>query len=65
MDLEWVRAVRNQCVEAGVPFFLRQLGGEIGRRGWDEAVLDGQLWHEMPSYNVITPAKPPEQLSLF
>lgn len=65
MNMEWVQSVRDQCIQANVPFFLKQLGGEKSRRGWDEAVLDGQLWHDMPTYTVIEPAKPPEQLSLF
>jgi protein gp37 len=27
MDLSWAQAIRDQCLEASVPFFLKQLGG--------------------------------------
>jgi protein gp37 len=30
MDPEWAREVRDQCVEAGVPFFFKQWGGLRG-----------------------------------
>jgi protein gp37 len=43
----WVRAIRDQCVAAGVPFFFKQWGGvhkhAAGR------VLDGRTWDEMPT----------------
>ncbi|MCL6430833.1 MAG: phage Gp37/Gp68 family protein [Anaerolineae bacterium] len=48
MDLAWVRGVKVQCQTAGVPFFLKQLGGRIDKRGGDRALLDGQLSREMP-----------------
>lgn len=48
LDLEWVRNIRDQCAEAHVPFFFKQLGGRRGKRGKEEAVLDGQQWHEFP-----------------
>jgi protein gp37 len=47
-ELEWLRDLRDQCARAGVPFFLKQLGGFPNKRGHDEAVLDGRLWREMP-----------------
>lgn len=40
--------IRDQCIHAGVPFFLKQLGGARNKRGGDNAVLDGRLWREMP-----------------
>jgi protein gp37 len=49
MELDWVRRVRDQCVEALVPFFLKQLGGYPGKRGGEEALLDGAAWTQMPS----------------
>jgi protein gp37 len=49
MDLGWVRDIRDHCLRAGVPFFLKQLGGYPGKRGGDEAVLDGTTWAQMPS----------------
>ena len=48
MDLSWVRAVRDQCQDAGVSFFLKQLGGVRDKSGKEKALLDGKLWREMP-----------------
>jgi protein gp37 len=46
MKPEWVRAIRQQCGDAGVPFFFKQWGGvrkhETGRR------LDGSTYDELP-----------------
>lgn len=46
MDPEWVRGIRNQCLDASVPFFFKQWGGVrkkiTGRR------LDGRTWDQMP-----------------
>jgi protein gp37 len=47
-DPEWLRTIRDQCVEAGVPFFLKQLGGWPDKRGHLDAVLDGHRWTQMP-----------------
>ena len=46
MLLDWVRRVRDEAVEAGVPFFVKQLNGQHG----DHAVreLDGRTWDEFP-----------------
>ncbi len=49
MDPAWARSLRDQCRIAGVPFFLKQLGGAIDKRGKDRALLDGRLWHQVPS----------------
>jgi protein gp37 len=49
MEMEWARDVRDQCIKAGVPFFLKQLGGPRNKRGGEQAVLDGQLWRAMPA----------------
>jgi protein gp37 len=48
MELDWARSIRDQCAGAAVPFFLKQLGGVVNKRGHDLAVLDGQLWRAMP-----------------
>jgi protein gp37 len=49
---EWVRAIRNQCKEAEVPFFFKQWGGvrksEAGRR------LDGRTYDEFPDRSLVT-----------
>jgi len=44
--LEWIRDVKNQCVEAGVPFFLKALY-EDGKKV-SMPVLDGRQYMEMP-----------------
>ena len=36
MDLDWARDLRDQSAEAGVAFFLKQLGGKRGKRSGDE-----------------------------
>jgi protein gp37 len=46
MDSEWVRSLRDQCVDAGVPFFFKQWGGV--NKGLTGRVLDGRTWDEMP-----------------
>ncbi len=47
MDLDWARDIRDQCQYAGIPFFLKQIGGFPDKRGGDKALLDGRLWREM------------------
>lgn len=46
MKADWMRSIRDQCVDAGVPFFFKQWGGadkkEAGR------LLDGREWNELP-----------------
>ena len=46
MDLDWVRNIRDQCEDAGVPFFFKQWAGanpkRLGR------VLDGKVHSEYP-----------------
>jgi protein gp37 len=53
MELDWVREIRDRCLDASVPFFLKQLGGYPGKRGGEEAVLDGAAWTEMPSATAL------------
>jgi protein gp37 len=51
MNPEWVRSIRDQCVDAGVAFHFKQWGGvqkkQTGR------VLDGRTWDELPSTRVL------------
>lgn len=49
IDLDWARDIRDECQKDRVPFFLKQLGGVRDKRGKDSALLDGQLWREMPN----------------
>lgn len=46
MELEWARSIKDQCVEAGIPYFLKQMGGA---RPGGPALLDGQEWRQMPT----------------
>lgn len=48
MELEWARTVRDQCAEAGVAFFFKQLGGHPDARAHEKAVLDGRTHTDMP-----------------
>lgn len=45
-DLDWARALRNQCTTAGVPYFYKQ--GSSLYPGAD-ATLDGEVWHQFPA----------------
>jgi protein gp37 len=47
MDLNWARDLRDQCVEANVPFFFKQVGGRTPKAGG--RVLDDQTWDQLPS----------------
>ena len=54
MRLDWATTVRDQCADAGVPFFFKQWGAhdEQGVRvGKTRAgrVLDGRTWDDMPA----------------
>src|SRR5262249_36920508 len=46
MKPEWVTSIRDQCLEAAVPFFFKQWGGlwkkRTGRR------LERRTWNQMP-----------------
>lgn len=51
----WVRSLRDQCTASGIPFFFKQLGGPPDNyRAGDQALLDGELWKQIP----ISTAKP-------
>ncbi len=53
IKLEWVREVRDQCIEKGVPFFFKQWGGLRAKSGGNE--LDGRTWFEYPSVDFTAP----------
>ncbi len=46
MKPEWVRQIRDQCLECGVPFFFKQWGGPFKSR--TGRVLDGRTWDALP-----------------
>ena len=44
--IEWLRSLRDQCVAAGVPFFLKQM--EVNGKVVKMPMLDGREWKEFP-----------------
>jgi protein gp37 len=47
-ELDWARSMRDQCVDAGVAYFLKQIPGP-GRSGVTETPeLDGKTWTQTP-----------------
>ena len=46
MQIEWVQNLKDQCVVAGVPFFLKQM--HMGGKMVKMPELDGMVWDEMP-----------------
>lgn len=47
MKEEWVRSIRDQCLEARVPFFFKQASVEGKKVALP--MLDGKVWDEMPA----------------
>ncbi len=43
---EWITQIRDQCVEAGLPFFFKQWGGV--RKKQNGKILDGRIWNQFP-----------------
>lgn len=46
LDPGWVREIRDNCVDAGVPYFHKQWGGRTPKQ--HGRTLDGTVWSEMP-----------------
>lgn len=46
MEEKWARDIRDQCVEANVPFFFKQWGGKTPKS--NGRILDNQVWDQMP-----------------
>ena len=47
LELDWVRALRDQCVSNRIPFFFKQVGGRTPKAGG--RLLDGEIWSEYPN----------------
>lgn len=47
MKPEWVRRIRDQCIEQDVAFFFKQWGGVFKHKTGRE--LDGRTWDEFPA----------------
>jgi len=48
MQPVWARDVKDQCVAAGVPLFLKQMYRNDGTL-WKLPQLDGQIWNQYPN----------------
>lgn len=46
MPIEWVRSIRDQCVDSGVAFHFKQWGGKNKKK--TGRTLDGRTWDEWP-----------------
>jgi protein gp37 len=45
-NIEWIRDLRDQCVESGTPFFLKQMS--VDGKLVKEPFIDGRQWLEFP-----------------
>ena len=52
MDAAWVLDIRNQCFDAGVPFFFKQWGGSNKKR--TGRLLENRTWDEFPRVAACT-----------
>jgi protein gp37 len=50
MELDWVRNLRDQCVDSDTPFFLKQMlfDGQTPKVLVKTPILDGRTWTEFP-----------------
>lgn len=66
MEHGWAREIRDQCVDADVPFFFKQSAAFKNETGTELVEADGTktTWHEFPP---MPPPPPPEaeQLTLL
>jgi protein gp37 len=51
MQKEWVVDIRDQCLQADIPFFFKQWGGFNKKR--NGRVLQGRTWDEMPRHQIV------------
>jgi len=51
MDPEWARTLRNDCHDAGVPFFFKQRGAYVP---CGQMVADGSLWTNGSNSSLLT-----------
>ena len=51
IEVEWVREIRNQCVENHIPFFFKQWGGLQKKKNGRK--LDGITWSGMPTRELL------------
>lgn len=59
MDPEWVRNIRDQCIEQNVAFFFKQWGGV--RKHRTGRTLDERIWNEYPVNHYIEKVLEPQR----
>ena len=52
MEMDWARALRDQCCAVQVPYFFKQIGGRYHDSGG--RLLDGREWNELPPERPLT-----------
>lgn len=50
VKIEWLRDLRDSCIDEGVAYFFKQWGGHRPKSGG--RLLDGRTWDEMPTGRV-------------
>ena len=51
IEADWVRDIRDNCLENNVPFFFKQWGGVFKKR--TGRTLDNRTWDQMPKQKVV------------
>jgi len=62
-EIDWVRDLRDRCVENRVAFFHKQWGGKTPKAGG--RLLDGRTWDEFPKVRPAHLGNTPERASAF
>lgn len=47
-DISWIRSLRDQCINANIPFFLKQMDDSNGQLE-KMPILDGKVWDQFPA----------------
>jgi protein gp37 len=55
-DLDWVREIRDRCLQRNVALFLKQIGGRTPKAGG--RLLDGRTWNQCPTSRAAVPDGP-------
>lgn len=61
LNPDWVREIRDQCIDEGVPFFFKQWGGKTPKSGG--RILDGKIWHQFPRTGAVNTHRSSSTLS--
>ena len=49
IEADWVRPIRDYCLDKNIPFFFKQWGGKNKKKNGKE--LDGKIYNEFPHIN--------------